>query len=262
MHGSASLRALFLSAFLGPLGGPLTVMALAAPQETPAAPPAAAPAPPIPTGPPPTKEETDRLSLLLRLPKPNAAGYIGDPYPLDTCIVTGAKLGADAVTVVLKDQRNALQEGRQLRFANEAARLTFNTRPGEFLDALDREIIRLHEASYPLDRDVVEIDRKLTERFPFVYGNRCYVVMRAKNIDNFLKQAGRYVGVFDKLMTTKQRSHYPLTTSLVSGEALPEKPFDVVIGYRLVRLCNEAEAKTLLEKPGDFLPKLPALKSP
>lgn len=216
--------------------------------------------PPAVQAPPPTKAETDRTAILLRIPKPNAAGFVGDPYPLETCIVTGETLGKDSVTLVLKDQSDPLREGRHLRFASEAAHQLFLARQTEFLTKLDAEIIRRTAASYPIDRDVVEIDRKLTERFPFVYGNRCYVVMRSKNIDNFLKQAGRYVGVYDKLITTKQRSRYPLDTSIVTGEKLPEKPYDIVIGSTLFRLGSEAEAKTVLEDAATYLAKMPAPK--
>lgn len=253
-------RAVLCAAFLPLVHLAALQVALADPPAAPPADPPAA-APPASASPPPTKAENDRISLLLRLPKPNPAGFIGDPYPLDTCIVTGEKLGKDAVTLVLKDQADALQEGRQLKFANETAKQIFLVREREFLTKLDTEIIHRQRASYPLDRDVVEIDRTLTEHFPFVFGNRCYVVMRSKNIDNFLKQAGRYVGTYDKMVGSKQRATYPLDTSLVSGEKLPAKPYDIVIGQRLVRLCSEAEAKTLLEDPTTYLAKLPPLKS-
>ncbi|MBL9120897.1 MAG: hypothetical protein JNL80_13380 [Phycisphaerae bacterium] len=221
------------------------------------APPAA---PPAVTAPPPTKAENDRLALILRLPPANAAGFVGDPYPFDTCFVTGEPLGDHPVVLVLKDQRDALQEGRQLKFASEEAKTKFLADQRDYLLKLDRMIVSKFAASYPLDRDVVEIDRIIEERDEFVFGNRCYVVGRMKNIDNFVKQSGRYVKTYDKLITTKQRGHYPLDTSLVSGEKLPEKPYDLVIGARLIRLVDEAEAKQLLENPLPYLAKLPPLK--
>lgn len=196
----------------------------------------------------------------MRLPPANAAGFVGDPYPLDTCIVTGEPLGDHPVVLVLKDQRDALQEGRQLKFVNEDARNRFLTNQREYLVKLDNEIIAKFASSYPLTRDVVEIDKMLVERNEFVFGNRCYVVARAKNIDNFVKQSGRYVKSYDKMVGTMQRNHYPLDTSIVSGNKLPEKPYDVVIGARLLRVVDEAEAKTLLEDPRPYLAKLPPLK--
>lgn len=223
------------------------------------APPAAPATPPAhPVEPPPTKAETDRMSLIMHLPPANAAGFIGDPYPLDVDIVSGKPLGDHPTVLVLKDQRDALQEGRQLKFAGEDSKERFLSNPREYLTKLDNAIIDAQSKSYPLDRDVVEIDRMLTERFEFVYGNRCYVVGRAKNIDNFVKQAGRYVKSFDKLIMSRDRAKYPLDTSVVSGAKLPEKPYDLVVASRLVRLVDEAEAKTLLEDPRPYLAKLPA----
>lgn len=209
---------------------------------------------------PPTKAETDRMSLVLRLPPANPAGFVGDPYPLDTCIVTGEPLGDHPVVLVLKNQTNGLEEGRQLKFSSEEAKTKFLARSRDYLAELDERIIAKFAGLYPLDRDVVEIDQKLTERYEFVFGNRCYVVGRAKNIDNFVKQSGRYVKQFDKMLVSKQRGSYPLDTSIVSGKKLPEKPYDVIVGYRLVRLVDEVEAKTFFESPEKYLATLPMLK--
>lgn len=238
----------------------LTATALA--QTPPAAP--ATPAAPDKQAPrtPPTRAETDRVGLLMHCPKPNVAGFIGDPYPLDTCIVSGEKLGADAVTVILKDQPDALQEGRQLKFCCKDCVAKFEADRRQYLPKLDAAIIAQQRATYPLDRCLVMLDEKLgQDSKAFVYGNRCYLACCSKCINNFQKSSARYVTAYEKALTGRQRNGYPLDTCVVSGEKLGEKHVDFVIGNQLVRTCCEECEKKVLENPSAYLPKIAAARS-
>lgn len=206
----------------------------------------------------PSKAESERASLLLRSPKPGPAGFIGDPYPLDYCIVDGAKLGPDAVTVVLKDVA-ASQEGRQLKFCCAKCEAAFKERMGELTRKLDDAIAAAQAPSYPVNHCLVMIEEKLGKDYQtVVYGNRAYHFCCSKCVNNFKKNTGRYVGVLDKELTTKQKSKYPLTTCVVTDAPLPEKPYDVVIGYTLFRVADEAAAKKLLLDPAPYAAKLEA----
>ena len=60
----------------------------------------------------------------------------------------------------------------------------------------------------------------------------------------------------DEQITKDQLPLYPLTTSLVSGKPLPEKPFDYVYGNRLVRLGNESEKAEFMKSPDKYLADL------
>lgn len=224
------------------------------------APQASSPKPPA--APPPTKTETDRTGLLMHCPKPNVAGFIGDPYPLDTCPVSGEKLGADAVTVVLKDQRDALQEGRQLKFCCKDCAAKYEANPHEYQTKLDEAIVAKQRPSYPLDRCLVMLDEKLTDDTKtFVYGNRCYVACCKKCVNNFQKNTARYVTAYEKAVTGRQRNSYPLDTCVVSGEKLGEKRFEFIVVNQLVRTCCEDCAKKVLENPAPYLAKIAEAKT-
>ncbi|MDZ4754911.1 MAG: hypothetical protein SGJ11_10505 [Phycisphaerae bacterium] len=212
---------------------------------------------------PPTKAETDRTSILLKLPAVNAAGFIGDPYPLDTCIVSGEKLGAESVTVILKDMPDALQEGRQIKLCCKACEAKLLANPTEYLRKLDAAIIAQQGASYPLTHCLVMLDETLVEddHKTVVFGNRLYKLCCKKCVNNFLKGTGRYVGAFDREWTAKQKSKYPLDTCVVTGEKLGDKPVDLMIGYELVRVATNDAAKTVLENPKPYLAKLAAAKT-
>jgi YHS domain-containing protein len=220
-------------------------------------PPVAAPPPARPTLPPPTPQEVARASILLKAPKPRADGVVGDPYPLEVCIVGGEPLGKDAVTLVLAGEADPLQEGRQLRFCCEKCLATFKSNPSRYLTALDAEIVAMQSASYPLTHCLVRLERKLgDDAEAIVYGNRLFKVCDAASLNNFRKSLDRYVQAYDKAVTVKQRNRYPLGTCVVSGEKLPEKPFDVVIGQRLFRLCSEKCAEQLYADPKAYAAKL------
>mgnify|MGYP000420094053 CR=1 FL=1 len=209
---------------------------------------------------PPTRAETDRSAILMRAPKPGPGGFVGDPYPFETCVVDGTKLGADAVTVVLRDAA-PLAEGRQLKFCSAACEAKFNAAPLSYLAKLDEEIRKTQAGSYPLDHCIVMIEKKLdADAQSVVYGNRLYRLCCDKCVVNFDKNLDRYVRVYEKLLTTKQRGKYPFSTCVVSGVQLPEKPFDLVIGTRLVRLADEAAAKKFYENPSEYLAKLDEAK--
>lgn len=226
-----------------------------------AATPPTAPARPTPPSAapttPPSKAETDRTGLLMRSPKPNAAGFIGDPYPLDTCIVSGEKLGPDAVTLILKDQPDAQQEGRQLKFCCKDCLAKFEASPRGYLTKLDEAIIAAQRASYPIERCLVMLDEKLADDTKnIVYGNRCYVVCCKKCVNNFLKNTARYVTAYEKALMGRQRASYPLDTCVVSGEKLGEKHVDFVIGQTMVRVCCEDCMKKVLENPAPYVAKV------
>jgi hypothetical protein len=235
---------------------------LSAPANATAKPPepSAPAAPSAPTA-PPTRGDVDRAANVAKAPVKNAAGFVGDPYPLDTCIVAGEKLGADAVTVVLKDQKDPVQEGRQLKFCCQKCVAKFEANPGEYLAKLDAEIIKKQRDSYPLDYCIAMPDEKLGEDAQaFVVGNRCYVTCCKKCTRNMQKGAARYVMAYEKAVMAKQSESYPVDTCVVSGEKLGtktgDKRYDFVVGQRLVRTCCEDCAKKVLENPAKYLAKL------
>lgn len=210
-------------------------------------------APPL-QGQPPSRAERDRTSILMKAPKPGPGGFVGDPYPLDVCIVGNEPLGANAVTVVLKDMADPLQENRQIRFCCERCVATFRAEPARYIAALDQAILERFDKDFPLDRCIVMLEETLDDDAErIVYANRVYRLCCRKCITNFQKQTERYTQAYERMLAAKQRAKYPLTTCVVTGAALPEKPFDLIIGARLVRLADADAAKRFYEDPARYL---------
>lgn len=217
------------------------------------------PAPPPVQGQPPSRAERDRTSILMKAPKPGPGGFVGDPYPLDVCIVDNEPLGANAVTVVLTDMTDPLQEHRQVRFCCDACATRFRADPARYIAALDKAIIDRFDKDFPLDRCIVMVEERLDDDADrIVYANRVYRLCCRKCITNFQKQTERYTVAYERMVAAKQRAKYPLTTCVVTGDPLPEKPFDLVIGARLVRLADADAAKRFYEDPSRYLRMLDA----
>ena len=66
--------------------------------------------------------------------------------------------------------------------------------------------------------------------------------------------------MYEKALTTKQKSKYPLSTCVVTGATLPEKPFDLLINNQLVRVVDEQAAKKFYENSREYLAKIDEAK--
>lgn len=220
-------------------------------------PPAVAPAPVRPA---PSKADIDRRILQAHSPAPHVGGYIGDPYPLDVCVVSKEPLGPSAVTFIYTDAPSHINEGRHLRFCCDTCLRTFKASPQGYLADLDRRIIQAQKPAYPLRHCPVDIEARIdgAAGVDFVYGNRLYRLSTESARLNFSKSLKRFVPAYEKELMALQRARYPLATCVVTGSALPEKPYDLVIGARLIRLADEAAAARLYADPAPYLAQLEA----
>ena len=193
----------------------------------------------------------------------NVAGFVGDPYPLDTCPVAGEKLGADAVTVVLKGQKDPLQDGRQLKFCCKECVAKFEANPTEYVAKLDAAIVKKEEASYPVETCLLMQKEKLDgDAKSVVFGNRLYKFCCKKCAVNFQKNPARAAAAYEKAVVEKQAATYPLDTCVVAGEKLEAgKQYEFVVGSHLVRTCCKDCAKKVLENPTAYVAKIDEAKA-
>ena len=115
---------------------------------------------------------------------------------------------------------------------------------------------------YPLLNDPVggEPLADVEEPVVRVYEDRRFHFASDANADAFEADPGAYVPAVDERLITTQSEGYPKTTCPVSGEPLDAMgaPVDVLLGFRLVKLCCagcEAEAQ---ENPEAAIDKLDA----
>ncbi len=173
----------------------------------------------------------------------------GDPYPLDTCIVMGGKLGSMGDPVVYD------HEGREVRFCCKGCIGSFEKDPGKFVRPADEKIIEKQLESYPLDHCLVDTDESLVgpEAKPvdLVYKNRLVRFCCKGCVRKFTKDPQGYLEKLDEAVLEQQKDDYALETCVVGGGKLGSmgEPIDHVMNNRLFRLCCKGCIKSLHKEP-------------
>lgn len=175
---------------------------------------------------------------------------VGDPYPLDTCPVSGKKLGAMGAPVV------KVYDGREVRFCCGMCPEKFEKSKAAGMAAIDEKIVKDQAALYPLKTSVVTGKELPASPYALVYGNRLVRLGSEDEKAEFLKDPTKSIGALDKAVIEKQGEHYPFKKCPVSGEQFGGEmgpPKDVVIAGRLIRLCCPSCKKDVEKDPAKFI---------
>lgn len=176
-------------------------------------------------------------------------------YPIDTCIVTGGKLGSMGEPV------NHVHDGRLVRFCCDACIPTFQEDPERFLAALDEKIIAAQLSAYPLDTCVVAGGKlgSMGEPVNHTYQNRLVRFCCAACVPGFEAEPQEFMATLDAAYADQQRGDYALDTCVVSGAPLGSmgEPVELVAGATLVRFCCDGCVPEFRKSPAEYLSKLP-----
>lgn len=194
--------------------------------------------------------------------KPQAADsaktdWAGDPWPLDTCIVAGEKLGP------LSEQVISVYEGREIRTCCDKCLAKFKAEPEKYLKAADEKIIAQQLPHYPLKTCVVESSDELApgphgDPVSMVYRNRLVRFCCKGCVKPFKQSPGSFVETLNAAVIAQQKDAYPLSMCVVDNVKLGERgpTVDYVIGDTLVRLCCTACVDEFKRNPTAYLPKI------
>lgn len=85
-------------------------------------------------------------------------------YPLDTCVVSGEKLGANSKDIIVGN--------RLVRLSSESCQSAFDAEPSKYLAKLGEAVIAKQSANYPFTKCVIS-DKELGDKsIDFIVGNR------------------------------------------------------------------------------------------
>jgi YHS domain-containing protein len=113
-------------------------------------------------------------------------------YPLDTCVVSGDKLGKDAVDVVYMN--------RLVRVSSEDHRATLLKEPAKYVAKLEAAVIERQKPSYPVTTCVVSGEKlggEMGDPVDLVVGNRLVRFCCKSCIKQFSKDPLKYLSTFD-----------------------------------------------------------------
>jgi YHS domain-containing protein len=175
---------------------------------------------------------------------------IGDPYPFDTCPISGEKLGSMGEPFV------KMYEGREIRFCCDGCPPRFEKDLAASMAKLDEKVGKDQTPLYPVKTSIVTGKDLPAKPYDFVYGNRLIRLGAEAEKAEFLKDPKRYIAELDKAVVAEQGKHYPLTKCPVSGEAYGGdmgEPVDMVYAGRLIRVCCKVCKKDIEKDPAKFI---------
>jgi len=191
---------------------------------------------------------------------PDKPKRTGDVYTLDTCPVTGEKLGAMGDPVV------KVYDGREVRFCCPGCIAKFEASQEQYIARIDAAMVTQQEPFYPLTTCVV-LGEKLGEmRDPVdvVYGNRLVRLCCKECLAKFGESPSEYMAKLDKAVIEKQKDTYPLDRCVVTGDKLGGDMGDIVeyvAGNRLIRFCCKGCIKEFEKNPAKYLKMLDDAKA-
>ncbi len=180
-----------------------------------------------------------------------------DPYLLDTCPVSGEKLGSmgDPIVKTIED--------REVRFCCNGCVKRFKANPAKYYADIDKAIAEQQMPFYPLETCVVTGDSLVVKGkdvgINYVYNNRlvrlcCKGCIRDLNAD----PAG-YLKKLDAAVIKAQRADYPLQDCVVlEGSKLGSMgdPVEIVVANRLVKFCCAGCRPKFDKDPAAYLVRL------
>jgi len=159
------------------------------------------------------------------------------PYTLDTCPVSGEKLGSMGDPVVRQ------YEGREVRLCCDGCIKKFEADQKGYWQKIDEQIVRDQLRYYPAETCVVSGEPLVEDGEDIaqnvVYGNRLVRLCCKMCARKFRAEPAKFIEMLDRAAIEAQRDSYPLETCAVRGGKLGSMgdPVEMVVAGRLIRLC-------------------------
>ncbi len=196
------------------------------------------------------------LAAVSALRAETTATHAGDPYLLDTCPVSGAKLGSMGKAVIIE------HEGREVRFCCNGCPGKFKAEPATYLTKVDEQLVAMQKPYYPPTSCPISGQKLGAMGKPVekIVRNRLVMLCCGGCEKQLNDNPDAALAKLDAAVIEAQKADYPLTTCIVSGDKLgsDDEVTQVVIGNRLVRLCCDGCIKSVRAEPVKYLSKLDA----
>ena len=176
----------------------------------------------------------------------------GDVYSLDTCPVSGEKLGA------MGDPVKVNHEGRDVSLCCSGCIKKFEAEAQKYLSRIDAKMIADQIDHYPLTTCAVA-DGKLGEMgepVSVVVNNRLVQLCCAGCEKKLRADPAQFIAKLDAAVIAQQSESYPFEVCMVSGERLGGshgKTIEKVVANRLVKFCCDSCVTIFNASPAKYL---------
>ena len=179
-----------------------------------------------------------------------------DPYPLDTCPISGQKLGSMGDPVVKK------YDGREVRFCCAGCIDKFEADLDASWKKVDQAIVKDQLRYYPMETCVVSGEPLIEDgediAANIVYGNRLVRLCCKMCEREFEADPKSFMTNLDKATSDSQRKDYPLDTCVVAGGELGSmgEPTEMVVAGRLLRFCCASCEPKVKATPAKYIAEI------
>ena len=179
---------------------------------------------------------------------------VGDPYTLNTCPISGEKLGSMGDTPVL------IHEGREVRFCCAGCEKKYLAKADDINAEIDKKLIADQEAHYPSNTCINSGAELKDGGISFIVGNRLVKTCCAKCEAKVKADPAAYIAKLDAQVIDAHKADSNDGVCPISGKALGDAPVEMVVANRLVKLCCEGCKKKVDADPVGTLEKISAKK--
>jgi len=182
-----------------------------------------------------------------------------EPYTLETCPVSGEKLGSMGEAIVLD------VDGRQVKLCCKGCVKKFEQDKAKHLAVVDEGLTAQQLPYYPLDTCIVSgeplVEDGKSVAVDVVIGNRLFRTCCKECVKALNKNSGKYLAELDAAVIKAQLKDYPLETCIVRDKGKLGSmgdPVQRVVGNRLVQFCCGGCEPAFAKDPAAHLAKLDA----
>lgn len=190
--------------------------------------------------------------FLTGVAKDDEAKRVGDAYTLDTCPVSGEKLGSMGETPIL------LHEGREVRLCCEGCVKKYQANAEAMNQEIDKKLIADQESHYPTNTCINSGAELKDGGVSFIVGNRLMKTCCTKCEAKVKADPAAYLAKLDEQVIEAQKADYKLDVCPISGEKIEEGAPQIVVANRLVKLCCEGCKKGAEKDPAGLIEKIDA----
>ncbi len=181
----------------------------------------------------------------------------GDPYLLDTCPVSGEKLGSMGDPIV------KMVDGREVRLCCNGCIDRLEANPAKYFAEMDKAIAKQQMPFYPLETCVVTGEPLAIDgediAINHIYKNRLVRLCCKGCVRDFEAGPAKFLAALDEAVVKSQRAEYPLEDcAYLDGSKLGSMgdPVEIVVANRLVKFCCAGCQPSFEADPAKYISRL------
>jgi hypothetical protein len=172
-------------------------------------------------------------------------------YPLDTCVVSGEPLAGGDMPPV-----DVVHDGRLVRLCCKGCVKDLKKAPAGYLAKIDAAVVAAQKPSYPLATCPLTGALLGDGAIDVVHGTRLVRLGGEASRVKFAADPQAALAKVDAALIAAQLPGYPLSTCVVTGEALGDAPVHHVHGTQLVQFCCKECVPKFQAAPEQYLKAL------